>query len=213
MAGPIRYICGYTKTGKDTITHHLNHRRGSYYWAIYTNPDNRIAFPYGSGYRLSFADQVKREVKAELNLPPSFDIERDKDNVVKDGRTFRSFCIEKGCGERRRDRYHWARLAFKEIDNKGLYGIPTISDWRFYEEIDYGNSFGQPITIRVFRQDVPIPPIVNIDDPEHTLDNYMTDFLLVPHINYHEEFESAKQIFPQYHSYIYHATLAPAILN
>ncbi len=200
----VRLINGYTGTGKDTVGKHLNTGKGQYSWAIYKHPVSTIKFPRGPGYRVAFADEVKKQVKKEQNLPKSFDIEKQKNEVIKDGRTFRSFCIEKGCGERKRDPYHWARFAFNRFEKKGLSGMPTSTDWRFGEEHEYALSVGDVVSMRVFRKDVPIPPVtVPHDDPEHSLDNFTTDFLLVPKYNHLEEIAAAKALFPQYQDYHY----------
>lgn len=200
----VRLIIGYTGTGKDTIGEHLNRGKGRYNWVIYRDPSRPIKFPWGPGFRVAFADEVKRQVKEELNLVNSFDIEKQKNEIVKNERTFRSFCIEKGCGERKRDPYYWCRIAFDRIEKEDLPGIPTVTDCRFYEEIDYPQSVGEVVSIRVFRKDVPIPPVtVPNDDPEHTLDKYRTDFLVVPKHNHEEEIDAAKKLFPQYQDYCY----------
>ena len=216
MGQLIRFICAYLGTGKDVLTNHLNSCKGPFSWAIYHSKDNKIAFPqvygfrlahnkiafpYGYGFRLAFADEIKREVRIEQKLPVDFD---DKEKVLPTKKTFRQHCIEKGCGRRKEDPFYWCRLAFNQMEKEDQKSYVTVSDFRFYEELEYARSVGEVITIRVFRKEVPIPKItVPENDPEHTLDNLKTDFLVVPLENHNEQIGVAKEIFKQYHNFEY----------
>lgn len=207
----IRLICGYTRSGKDTFARYLNTTEGkkSFSWAIYYHPQlTTTTFTEEPGYRLAFADEVKKQVLAELNLPLNYNIEKKKNEVIPGTeKTFRSFCIDKGCGERKKDKCYWVKLAFDKL-KPTQEGIPTITDWRFKEELTYAQNIGEVITIRVYRKDVPIPEVVNPDDdPEHTLDETSTDYLIVPAKDHEEEFKSAQEVFPQYKGYILYKKL------
>lgn len=208
----IRLICGYTRSGKDTFARYLNSPEGkkSFSWAIYYHPQSTTTtLTEKPGYRLAFADEVKKQVLAELNLPSNYNIEKKKDEIIPGtGKTFRSFCIEKGCGERKKDKYYWAKLAFNKMESTKEDSILTITDWRFKEELTYAQEIGQVITMRVYRKDVPIPLLVNPDDdPEHTLDEVSTDYLILPGENHEEEFKSAQEHFPQYAGFVLYKKL------
>jgi hypothetical protein len=215
----VRLICGYTRTGKDTLTQRLITGRGEYKWAIYVPelisghpdllaPDVTAAALTTPGYRLSFGDEVKRRVGKTLGLPKTFDFEANKDLVVRDGRTFRSFCIDRGFLERIADPYTWARVAFERAELDDKEGFATISDWRFREEEEFAHSAGKVVTFRVFRQSVPVPPVLFApDDPEHSLDKVSTNFLVVPASRHEDEFTAARHHFPQYSNFEYYTSL------
>lgn len=199
----IRMISGYRGTGKDTICQHLNTGKGEYKWVVYHSSNREIKPFRGPGIRIAFADELKKEVVAEQNLPSTFNLEKDKEMLLPSGKTFRQHCIEKGCAMRAKDPSHWVRLGFRNCEFS--HATITISDWRYIiGEYNYAISMGEVITFRVFRKDVPIPPIVNpTDDPEHSLDHFMADYLILPKKNQEEEFKAAIKIFPQYQNYTY----------
>lgn len=108
---------------------------------------------------------------------------------------------------RAEDPEYWCKAAFKSIDAATNINY-VITDWRFHNEAKYTiDNYKQVLTIRIYRSDVPEPsPDIQC---EHDLDNYCTDFLLVPgfaeqnHDDDIKEFEKAIEKFPQYKGYIY----------
>lgn len=195
-------ICGYKTTGKDTFAKSLLGLDRTYKWVIYSKPNGKKLFSWPRElFRLAFADILKQRVKEELGLPEDFDVEKRKEEVMADGQTFRMHCIKKGCKMRKEDPYYWARLAFDPIQDKE--GIPVVTDFRFPQEYDYSiKSKGEVFTFRIFRKEIPIPKIVNPeDDPEHSLDDFETDFLVVPFENHEEHLKAAKELFPFYKEY------------
>jgi len=75
----------------------------------------------------------------------------------------------------------------------------VVTDWRFANELHCTNDmFTNVITARVYRKDVPEPPI-NLES-EHSLDNYVTDYLL---LSSPDEFNDTVKKYPQYAEYTY----------
>lgn len=200
----IRLICGYRRTGKDTLGHHLITVRGPYSWRIYYNPSSplfgeKVAFPKPPGIRLSFAGAVKKQVMQKYHFPPDFDMEKYKDAIVRPGKTFRDLCIEEASKMKAHDPYYWAKIAFEPFETRGLVEVLTVTDWRFPEEYEYAIGLAETVTIRVYRKNVPIPEKRDGEDSEHSLDHVTTDFLVVPVEGDH--FEAAVEQFPQYSNF------------
>lgn len=183
----IYLVCGYKRTGKDTLVKMFN-TRSEFKWLIYSNSlSNNLVIRNVT--RVAFADKLREEVNKSLNIIEEFDYDTFKEIVVQDGKTYRDILIEHAAYRRNQDPDYWV----KQIN---IVGESMITDWRYPNELLYLSKHCKAITIRLFRSEVPIPPSDVIS--EHQLDNTVTDFLLVPN---EEDFEKACKIFPQYQNY------------
>lgn len=212
---PILYmVCGYKGSGKDYLYKQLN-KQISYNWLAYTA--DKQGLPLYECERLSFADQVKREIWLMLfgvdNPKAAKDMEMYKDqnistflavynlfnkyqDYIEKYKTLRDLIIEHAMNRRKEDPIYWARYAIQFIKPDKNY---IITDWRFRNEIELiqqtlAAQFNI-ITVRVYRSAVDRPiGIVS----ENDLDNYLANYLLVTS---EHDFNKALQIFPQYHTY------------
>jgi len=204
-------VCGYRGTGKDTLYKQFINQL-EFNWIILKHPKINKRFIIKPSGQLSFAAKLKQEVLTYLGLPSSFDIEQFKNNTLQTieqvtglfinvdidkTRTLRDYFIDYGETKRLQYPYHWCQQTLENINPKDDY---MITDWRFKAEYDFINNLGYPInTIRVYRHDVHIPPLIS---SEHDLDYFQTDFVLIPRFNYELEIKSLLNVFPQYQDYI-----------
>jgi len=185
-------VCGYRRTGKDTLVKMFNGEL-PFNWIIYRDPDSEKCLDVKPVRRIGFADKLRQEVNQLLNLTDNFDYETFKETIVSDGKTYRDFLIDHGGFRRSQDVNYWVKQVLPMVTDESM-----ITDWRFVNELLYLQTNLVTITtIRLFRSEVPIPPM-NIDS-EHNLDNTVTDFLLVTD---EQEFVKACEIFPQYKNFI-----------
>lgn len=223
----IYLVCGYRRTGKDTLFKILDNKSKNLLnsdtlfqsqkpWQIYKNPNHQnISFNNEKYQRIAFADTLKEEASEVYGIPKYIDDE-DKDikqfvhYKTKELVSARDIYIEWGAYRKSQNINYWCQLALSSVPlniqnfnikstNRGTYDVNyVITDFRFEHEADYSKSnYDNVITIRVYRSDVPIPD-KNIDS-EHNLDKYSTEFLLVTDDN---EFKKALELFPQYTNYI-----------
>lgn len=205
----IRLVCGYRRTGKDTLYRIFNGLSGmpsnmsggtnsnEYKWRIFKNPAVKTPFVVENVVRVSFADALKKEVVTLLKLPSSFDTELYKDQPLGDGLTFRDHCIAVAADRRDEDPDYWVKTAFKGP----VASQPTmVTDWRYPNEYTWLKKQNlDVVTIRLFRKEVPVPDDTIIS--EHSLDDIATDFLLVPPNQSEIHLEALFKIMPQYRSY------------
>jgi hypothetical protein len=172
---------------------------------------NSVEEPKPQVTRVAFADILKREVHRTLNLAehqrdPTW-LEANKDTVLFEGKTLRQHYIDTAMAKREIDPIYWARAAMKELtltQTTEEEQVFVITDWRFPNEAEYinhvasRNGFGV-ITLRLFRPEVPIPPIDEIS--ERALDSTSTYLLLVPSERASDSFNEAVKLWPQYANY------------
>lgn len=199
-------ICGYRRTGKDTVCASLLHSDGKYRWRIYKHPSSIHKYfdksPNSSYFRTAFADALKIEASAEYGIPITVnDADKDTKQFVhyKTNETVsaRDIYIEWGAFRRTQNIDYWCKMALDENCAKG--GNCVVTDWRFCNESRYANDNFDVTTVRVYRSEVP-EPAIDIQS-EHDLDDYCTDFLLISD-GVEGEFEKAVQRFPQYKDYV-----------
>jgi dephospho-CoA kinase len=107
-------LSGFAGAGKDTVASVLVSQKG------YT--------------RFAFADPIKEDMAAQLNLPVElFHTVEGKKRVV-DGKTLRQYCIEYGERKRSEDPEHWVKETARLIQASGQEKI-VISDWRLLPEL------------------------------------------------------------------------------
>lgn len=193
-------ICGYSKTGKDTLYKQLaGISEIPFNWITYYEnlPPFLSSLNIDGCKRGAFADILKQEVNFMLNVPE--DYESKKDMIYKDGKTLRDHYIEHAAEMRKINPDHWVeKLILKNskdvVDNKVL----IITDFRYPNELErMKNEFSKVVTIRVFNSKLTVPDASIIS--EHQLDDISTDFLLV---RTPEDFDKAVVIFPQYKNYV-----------
>lgn len=216
-------VCGYRRTGKDTLYSILSKQIRSvnlFKWRIYRLSSMKHEFNSGIYVRMAFADALKCEASEEYGIPLIIsDTEKDVKQFkhYKSGKivSARDIYIEWGTIKRNEDIDYWCKALINDFyalncssdEFKEEYSISkdprvtcVVTDWRFENEVKYVlTTFSDVITIRVYRSDVPIPD-ANIDS-EHDLNKYPTDILLIQD-GIEGEFEKAVELFPQYHDYI-----------
>lgn len=205
-------ICGFKRTGKNALADELVYTRSpqangfsgksflDVSWKVLRNPNKSIhGIIKTKPECVSFAGEVKREVMGALGLDSEFDLEKNKDVYLVEGKPIRQHLIDYAESKKVNDKYYWSTLAFKNIDIKETDVV--VSDWRFMSEFEYVSKLNTDIvTIRVFRKDVPIPD-KNINS-EHELDSFKTDYVLIPLFDTEKEIGSLLDVFPQYADYI-----------
>jgi len=100
---------------------------------------------------------------------------------------------------REKDPDHWVKSTEKYIymNQKDSREQFMITDWRFpNERLHFEKNFSS-ITYRIFRDEADDENFFDIT--EHSLDNEITDFLVVGSL---DDVEKAKEKFPQYKDYI-----------
>jgi len=195
---PTRIVCGYRGTGKDSLYKQFNHNQ-PWGWLVLADPNITTPFIVESITRIGLADQLKKDVLQQLDLPLDFDIDAHKDTLVIQGKLLRSHFIDHGADMRNVDQNYWCIQAF---DRRNLSYPHMVTDWRFPNELRYveallaSQRMQPPTTIRVFRKKVPIPA-ANIES-EHSLDAVMTNFVLISNI---EDYSALLERFPQYRNH------------
>lgn len=201
----IRLVCGYKRTGKDTLVKMFNQEE-DFNWVVYHNPETKSHFKIEPVKRVGFADKLREEVNLILDISEEIDYDTFKETVVRDNKTYRDFLIEHAAYRRGQNIDYWVERAAKwnklnNNINENTEEHIMITDWRYPNESEYLRKSGlDVITIRVFRSEVPVPPDNIIS--EHQLDNMDTDFLLVPRANTEDEFGKACELFPQYQNFV-----------
>ena len=201
----IQMVCGYKRTGKDCLLRMFNNEL-PFQWLVY---GKNKQFQIHKSNRVSFADNLKKEVNYIYKIQPTGDPDEFKEKVVYGDKTYRDLLILHAEYRRNQDINYWVKNATnwntinfgnttnlnntKILDNTNTNIM--ITDWRYINEFEWLKKYN-PITIRVFRSKVPIPP--NNVISEHQLDNVLTDFLLVPN---QEDYINACKIFPQYNNF------------
>lgn len=186
-------ICGYRKTGKDTLVKMFNDQE-EFKWLIYHSPlidDLKI----DKVKRIGLADALRKEVNTIYNISDGINYDTFKETKMENGKTYRDILIEHGTFRRSQDINYWVRQVINLIYETD--GNIMITDWRFVNELNYLVKWFDIITIRLFRSEVPIPSYEV--ESEHNLDNVLTNYLLVTS---EEEFKKACEIFPQYNNFI-----------
>lgn len=222
MKPAIFLICGYRRTGKDMLYSILSnsfHQSDRFKWRVYKQNTDLDSCPQKLNLldkceknssmrylRVAYADSLKAEASEIYNIPP---IISDENKDVKQFTHYntgnlvsaRDIYIELGSLRRSQDIDYWCKLALKPHNcHQEQPTTCIITDWRFPSELIYAiTDFCDVTTIRVYRSDIPEPPI-DIES-EHSLDNFCTYYLLLRD-DLDGEFERAVERFPQYASYI-----------
>lgn len=202
------FICGYRRTGKDTLATDISEDRITHRWRGYVRADGKFRNIYSDFLRAdvaAFHDPLWKFVRNLLGLPRDFDYEGRKDEPRPDdfGRTIRDYMIAVGSAGRTIDRAYWVKQAFARfcvpefLDRDAT--VVVCPDHRFRAEYEAAVSLGlEIVTLRVYRSAVPVPP-PDVES-EHDLDDFQTDYLLVES---EEEFVSATKVWPMYEGYVY----------
>lgn len=217
----VHLVCGYKRSGKDTFYKSL--QKGTivkvnpgeniqnsvcpYFYILSHSFDSIFDFENITLLQSSFAAMVKKEVNEYFQIsfkkPEVEDICKDNlqfyDEDHKKLRTLREYYIEHAMKMREKDPDHWVKEAEKYI-----YTIQTdsnqefmITDWRFPNERIYLEKKFSSITYRIFRDEADDENF--FDQTEHSVDNEITDFLVVGNL---DDIEKVKEKFPQYKDYI-----------
>jgi hypothetical protein len=193
-------LCGYRGTGKDTFVDELLFRQEN--WAIYGKEEGvNYEEVYRIRSKLGLADSVKKQVAQQLGLPLSISqIDKLKDVMVISGKKLREWINEYTTKKAMEDKFYWENMAMKLIDEDKDDNEYVISDFRYRRTYDFfSDNKGGVITARLFRSDNTVPD--KKEKTEHILDDFITDFLLVPNVNTEEHFNKCIQILPQYNDF------------
>ncbi len=161
--------------------------------------------------RMAMADMVKEEINEyfKISFKTKECAELAKDNLnfydeeSKTYRSLRSYYIEHAMKMRAINPDHWCNRAYIKmlLDETSDFDVDyVITDWRFKNERTFfENSKSKDsriFTYRIFRKETDDENF--FDESEHSLDNELTDFLVVGNEN---DIEFVKKKFPQYHDY------------
>ena len=134
-------LAGFSGAGKDTVASILIKQKG------YT--------------RFAFADPIKEEMAAQLNLPVELFHSVEGKKRVVNGKTLRQHCIDHGEFKRSQDLEYWVKETAKRIAESGKEKI-VISDWRLLPEL-FGLQKAFPtaqcIPIRVEKSEQYVSPV------------------------------------------------------
>jgi hypothetical protein len=220
MTMKVHLVCGYKRSGKDTFYKSL--KKGilekvnpgeditpkvPYFYIFSHSHDINLDLSEVFLEQASFAAMVKKEVQKyfQISFKKSEVEDLCKDNLEffdeekKKYRTLREYYIEHAMNMREKDSDHWAKATEKYIfckqkDSREQF---MITDWRFTNERIYFEKNFSSITYRIFRDEADDENFFDIT--EHSLDNEITDFLVLGSL---EDVEKAKVKFPQYKDYI-----------
>lgn len=206
------FVSGYKRTGKDTFAVDVATGVRSWPWVLYRRWDidylGNPADDFKGAEVASFAGEIKRRTWKALGWETTaFDYEKVKDYPVGNFshrglkiRTPRDLMISIGAEGRAVDEGIWTKLALSPyfVDMKKQARMVVVSDHRYPDEVACAREAGVTVvTIRVFRQDSPVPPMDEIS--EHALDDYATDYIAV---SKEDHMCWASILMPQYRNYI-----------
>ncbi len=216
-------LTAWKGTGKDTFFQELTTLRLSTSapetdakWVVYYSPSTRRLHALKALFdscvakqRFAFADALKVETHNYLRLKncPANAFENVKEIALfqaypaTEFKTMRTFYKERAQYARALDPLTWTRIVHSQIEQerKSHEFIDVITDWRFENELlKRHDAKRQPLTIRLHRKDALVPDfaLAGEEESEHALDDFTTDFLLIPPGR--EEYEIAMSHFPQY---------------
>lgn len=145
----IYMLCGYKKSGKDTLCNIMNNSSEKFMWEVYANPRIKEPFKISKVIHKSFSHQLKKEVFKKLTKEGLYDemlsfddIESIKDEVIPSFEsfnnnlqivfskelTFRDFLIEFAKQERNKDPDVWCKKAFPD----GLDLVKSNEEDKFF---------------------------------------------------------------------------------
>lgn len=215
-------ICGYKRSGKDTFYNKILRLKNkdiedpesetcfyilSKEKTFLGSIEPLFCFPKKSLIRIAMADMVKEEINEyfKISFKTKECAELAKDNLnfydeeSKTYRSLRSYYIEHAMKMRAINPDHWCNRAYMKmlLDETSDFDVDyVITDWRFKNEKTFFDKNGKVFTYRIFRKETDDENF--FDESEHSLDNELTDFLVV---GSESDIEFAKKKFPQYHDY------------
>ena len=200
----VAMVTGYQRTGKDHLYQQLvSTASTSSALSVYKHPQSSrpMKFPtFNNLQRVAFADELKIEVAQRYGVTVNDDMKDIKiiDYANDECKSARDLYNEWGQMRRRQNPNYWIQMVVSQVRAHGDY---MITDWRFPNEQEYlAARYTDIITIRVFRSDVPIPAASIVS--EHGLDNWCTEYLIVPESLCEVEFLAAVRQFPCYKDYV-----------
>lgn len=201
-------VCGYKTHGKDYFFH--NSRKEDYLILSKRKGDNLDHFFQGQNKkRIAFADCVKDELSV-LGIDVS---EKNKEirKYIYENNLYleasvkncvpifsaRDIFIKHANDKKKDDINVWVKIGVEKMSDS-CYNV--VTDWRFLHEIEYLKNIPELeiVTLKIFNLEKEIPNI-SINS-EHDLDNFLTDFLLVP-ISQSNNIENVFNILPIYKDY------------
>lgn len=199
-------VSGWKTSGKDTVCMSLQSGTFKHEWCVFVPQEagtgNTKDFEWLEANALCapierFAKTIRVLLATRFKLPADYDWDAKKDVDVFDGKLLREHMKELGSYGRTIEPGYWAKMLLKQYKhtNKNIK-VVLVADNRFLDEIDACKRVTEVYTVRVFREDVPVPPLT--DRTEHGLDNCLADFLLVPTM---QQFQKLCQILPGYSKY------------
>jgi hypothetical protein len=208
-------ITGWRTHGKDTVLEDLIHEQFHKNWIVLTkrNPDKSVLSWQGCANwtHLSFAKALKEYVNDLHGLPPTTPKDAVLPFLIEDCSTYRELLVLEGENARQKDPYYWCKQAFfGPLNNKNWDSNPRpicVTDWRNINEFNFVQEwmkqkrpFSKVVTARVFRDKAVVPS--EEEKTEHTLDDVLTDCLILPRDGFHRSYNLALEHFPQYDEYL-----------
>ena len=202
-------VTGLSNSGKTTLPKLFN-KKLPWNYAVYSKEQILLTTPV---HEIKISKAVRKEVIGRINKNLEKDLnddkyyEKSKDKIVLSSQigesTYREL-LETAVREKRKtDLFYYIRHCYDSSINGNNTSNLMITDFRYPEEEKFLSDLGFHITtIRIFRQ---VPTLEEKYgkrfDSEHGLDNFLTDFLLVPLNNYEENFREATSVYKQYKKY------------
>jgi hypothetical protein len=201
----IMYVRAYLAVGKDTFVQGVVSGKFQHSWLAYADPDTPYVETLFWMYRarligtkpVAFADPIRDMLSKKYLFVADFDWRAYKDTLIMPGgKVLRQHMIELGGAGRTKEPGYWAKRALLPVAT-GILDRAIVSDHRFPDEATGVKSvLGDPMTVMLFRKDVPVPPSSMAS--EHALDNTPPYVLLVPS---EEDFNECIRMLPNLSHY------------
>ena len=190
-------VAGASKSGKTTLPFLYNSKK-PWNYAVYSANINKNLI-VSRTHELKIAKSVRKELDIETNYNEK-EYEKIKDEQICNPYTYRDLLENHSYYQRRRNPFYFIEKCYR----KNLCGNETmnimITDFRFPEEFKFlkGKGF-DPVTVRIFRnvKEISTKKFPEYDS-EHGLDDFLTDFLLLPINSCESDFKKAVSKYPQY---------------
>lgn len=200
----ITLICGYRTHGKDFFFKKLDNKVNNKFICLYQDEKKLNHFKKLKNHkRIAFADCLKQDLEKIDKIEENKDKKVYRKNINNDyiidinpEFSGRDIYIDYAKSMKEKDINYWVKRAIFNLD---INCSNIITDWRFQHEYDYMIENSKNIlTIRIFNFEKVIP-CKNVES-EHDLDNFSTDFLIIP-FEQIENLENIYKIFPNYSEY------------
>lgn len=199
MDNDIIMVCGYKKTGKDTLYRRLCGDTSGWRWEVFSSGSYwpLIDTPERRAFATALREEVYQWAGVPVDLPDSEkDVKQYTHPDTREDVSARDLLITHGKYRRQQDIDYWCISAFPSDVESDI----VVTDWRFPNELEWctNNLHVNLYTARMFRADVDVPAYTI--ESEHALDDTLTDFLLLREGSI-IDYRVAMRLFPEYRGY------------